>query len=166
MKILISACLLGSPVRYNATDLLLEHPLMKKWQTENALVPLCPEVAGGLPTPRNPAEINSGDGLSVLRGQSKVQDKDDNDVTGAFVNGANHALKIAQQHNCAAAILTERSPSCGSQQIYDGSFSGVRKSGVGVTTALLEQNNIKVFNQHQLEQLEACLGRNGLNFTS
>ena len=157
MKILISACLLGSPVRYNATDLLLEHSLIKKWQAEDRLVPLCPEVAGGLPVPRRRAEINSGDGLSVLQGQSKVLDKSGEDVTEAFVNGAHHTLEIAQQHNCVAAILTERSPSCGSQQIYDGSFSGARKSGVGVTTALLEQNSIKVFNQYQLEQLESFL---------
>ena len=157
MKILISACLLGSPVRYNATDLLLEHALIKQWQQEGRLIPICPEVAGGLPVPRLPAEISSGDGVSVLQLKSKVLDKQNNDVTKAFINGANQALALAQQNNCVAAILTERSPSCGSQQIYEGSFTGFRKSGLGVSSALLEQHNIKVFNQYQLEQLEDYL---------
>ena len=157
MNILISACLLGNPVRYNATDLLLTHPLIKKWQSEDRLISICPEVAGGLPVPRSPAEITSGDGLSVLQQQSKVCDKNNTDVSEAFVNGAHQALTLAQQNSCVAAILTEGSPSCGSQQIYDGSFSSTKKTGVGVTTALLEQNNIKVFNQYQLELLEAFL---------
>ena len=158
MKILISACLLGNPVRYNATDLFLEHPLLKQWEQEGRLISICPEVAGGLPVPRAPAEITSGDGVAVLQLQSKVLDTQQQDVTDAFIKGAQQALLLAQQHHCVAAILTEGSPSCGSQQIYDGSFSATKKTGVGVTTALLEENNIKVFNQYQLEQLEDYLG--------
>jgi len=154
MKILISACLLGSPVRYNGTDLLLAHPLIKKWHSESKLVPICPEVAGGLPVPREPVEIGSGNGLSVLQQQSKVRDKYNNNVTQAFITGAQKALALAKKNNCVAAILTERSPSCGSQQIYDGSFSNTRIAGMGVTTALLEKNGILVFNQYQLEDLE------------
>jgi uncharacterized protein YbbK (DUF523 family) len=156
-NILISACLLGNPVRYNATDLFLEHPLITQWQQEGRLIPICPEVAGGLSVPRVPAEITSGDGVSVLQYKSKVLDKNHHDVTTAFIEGAQQALLLAQQKNCIAAILTEGSPSCGSQKIYDGSFSSIKKMGVGVTTALLEKNNIKVFNQYQLEQLEDYL---------
>lgn len=157
MKILISACLLGGPVRYDGSDSFLTHSLIKKWQQENRLVSICPEVAGGLAVPRTPAEVQAGDGFSVLLGESKVIDKQKVDVTKAFVNGANEALVLARKNNCIAAILTERSPSCGSLQIYDGSFTSTKKTGVGVTTALLEQHNIKVFNQFQLEKLEVYL---------
>jgi uncharacterized protein YbbK (DUF523 family) len=78
-------------------------------------------------------------------------------VSQYFIAGAQKALKLAQHNNCIAAILTENSPSCGSQQIYDGSFSSSKITGVGVTTALLENNNIKVFNQYQLDDLELYL---------
>jgi len=153
-NILISACLLGSPVRYNGTDLLIDHPLIKQWKKQNRLISICPEVAGGLPTPRAPAEIVQGDGAAVLSGESNVIDEEDVNVSDAFILGANKALKIAKENNCVAAVLTERSPSCGSSLIYDGSFSGSRKTGMGVTTALLEQNGIRVFNQFQLEELQ------------
>ena len=153
-NILISACLLGSPVRYNDTDLLLDHPLIKRWGNEGRLISICPEVAGGLPTPRAPAEIAKGDGAAVLSRQSKVIDNTNKDVSEAFILGANKALKKAKENHCIAAILTERSPSCGSSMIYDGTFSGVKETGMGVTAALLEQSGIRVFNQYQLEELK------------
>jgi len=156
-NILISACLLGNPVRYNGTDLLIDHPLLKQWQEERRLISTCPEVTGGLSAPRSPAEIVNGDGISVLSKQSQVIDNKKVDVTEAFLLGANQTLQIAKENNCKVAILTERSPSCGSSIIYDGSFSGIRKSGVGVTTALLEQNGICVFSQYQLEKLQTYL---------
>jgi uncharacterized protein YbbK (DUF523 family) len=153
-NILVSACLLGNPVRYNSTDLLIEHPLFQKWQAENRLISICPEVAGGMSVPRAPAEIQKGDGKSVLGGKSRVLDKQGTDVTNAFIRGALQALKMALDNNCVAAILTEHSPSCGSNMIYDGTFSRKKINGVGVTTSLLEQNQIPVFNQEQLEDLE------------
>ena len=156
-NILISACLLGSPVRYNGTDLLIDHPLIKKWTTEKRLVSICPEVAGGMSVPRAPAEIVNGNGLTVLKRISKVVDSRDADVTKAFILGAEQSLKMAIEMQCRYAILTERSPSCGSSKIYDGTFSGSIKDGMGVTAALLEQHGISVFNQHQLEQLEALI---------
>ncbi len=156
-NILISACLLGSPVRYNGTDLLIDHPLLKQWEKEGRLISLCPEVAGGMPTPRAPAEITGGNGESVLLKNAHVIDSQGEDVTNQFILGANKALEFAQKNNCVAAILTERSPSCGSSIIYDGSFSGVRKTGMGVTTALLEQNGIRVFNQDQLDELKSYI---------
>jgi uncharacterized protein YbbK (DUF523 family) len=160
-NILISACLLGNPVRYNGTGLLLDHPLIKQWKKEGILISICPEVAGGLATPRAPAEIVKGDGATVLSGQSKVIDDTHEDVSEAFILGANKALKKAKENHCIAAILTERSPSCGSSIIYDGSFSGARKAGVGVTAALLEQNGIQVFNQDQLDELQVYLAQIG-----
>ncbi len=146
-KILISACLLGEKVRYDGADALLDHPLIVKWQAENRLVPICPEVAGGLPIPRAPSEIiNHGTTIQVINSQ-------DLDVTHYFIEGAQAALKLAKKHQCIAAILTENSPSCGSQMIYDGSFSGTKKPGMGANSALLRQHGIMVFNQYQLTQL-------------
>ncbi len=153
-NILIRACLLGNPVRYNGTDLLLDHPLIKQWEKEGRLVSICPEVAGGLTTPRAPAEIVKGNGAAVLSGKYKVIDNTNKDVSKAFFLGASKALQKAKENHCIAAILTERSPSCGSSIIYDGGFSGVQKAGMGVTTALLEQNGIRVFNQYQLKELQ------------
>jgi uncharacterized protein YbbK (DUF523 family) len=156
-NILISACLLGNPVRYNGTDLLLDHPLLKQWEKEGRLISICPEVAGGLPTPRAPAEIVGGDGNTVLLKEAQVINSNKEDVTAAFTLGANKALQTAKDSNCVVAILTERSPSCGSTLIYDGSFSGVRKQGMGVTTALLEENKIRVFSQNYLEEIQVYL---------
>ncbi|MCF6189017.1 MAG: DUF523 domain-containing protein [Cocleimonas sp.] len=156
-NILISACLLGNPVRYDGTDLLIDHPLLQQWKKEGRLISICPEVAGGLSTPRAPAEIVGKNGASVLLSDTQVINNVGEDVTKAFVFGANKALQLAKANHCIAAVLTERSPSCGSNLIYDGSFSGARKSGMGVTTALLEKNGIRVFNQYQLEKLQRYL---------
>ncbi len=156
-NILISACLIGKPVRYNGSDLMLDHPLMVKWRAEERLVAICPEVAGGLPIPRLPAEIQSGDGNNVLDGNTNILQIDGEDVTQSFIDGANKALKLALANKCRAAILTEKSPSCASSMIYDGTFTKELTLGVGVTTALLEKNNIRVFNQNQLDELDYYL---------
>ena len=156
-KILISACLTGEKVRYNGTDLLIEHPLLKQWHSNGRLVSVCPEVTGGMSTPRAPAEIINGNGETVLSRQTTVVNNIGEDVTQAFILGAQETLQIAKENHCIAAILTEHSPSCGSNMIYDGSFSDQRTKGMGVTTALLEQHNIRVFNQEQIEQLALYL---------
>lgn len=156
-NILISACLLGEAVRYDGSDLLIDHPLIKKWQDQERLITICPEVAGGLPVPRAPAEISKGDGKAVLGGKSKVMNTDGEDVTNAFIRGALKTLKMALDNDCVAAILTEHSPSCGSNMVYDGSFSKTKREGVGVTTSMLEQNHIPVFNQEQLDDLQTYL---------
>lgn len=152
-NILISACLLGNPVRYDGSDLLIKHPLLKTWQEERRLIPICPEVAGGMSIPRAPAEIVKDNTLKVI-------DCNDKDVTKAFLLGAKTTLELALKNNCSVAIMTESSPSCGSSTIYDGSFSGVKKNGIGVTTALLEKNGIRVFSQHQLKHVEFFLLEN------
>ncbi len=156
-NILISSCLLGNPVRYNGTDLLIDHPLFKKWQDHDQLIAVCPELEGGMPVPRAPAEITKGDGKTVLSGKSRVIDAEGEDVTNAFIRGALKSLKTALDYNCVAAILTEHSPSCGSNMVYDGTFSKTKREGVGVTTSMLEQNHIPVFNQEQLEDLAEYL---------
>ena len=156
-NILISACLLGDPVRYNGTGKVIQHSLIQQWQKENRLLSVCPEIAGGMSTPRAPAEIIAGNGATVLSQQSNVLNNEGHDVTDAFILGAKQTLQLAKQHHCIAAILTERSPSCGSHFIYDGSFSGTKISGMGVTAALLEENGIAVFNQNQLDEVDKLL---------
>ncbi len=156
-NILISTCLLGNPVRYNGTGKRIQHPLITKWQSENRLIPVCPELAGGLSTPRAAAEIWQYDGNDVINGHARVINNEGKDVTDPFLLGAQKALAIAIEKHCAFAILTERSPSCGSHFIYDGSFTGNTVKGMGVTSALLEKNGIQVFNQHQLEEIDGLL---------
>jgi len=156
-NILISACLLGNPVRYDGTDLFLDHPLIKKWLDQDRLIAVCPEVEGGMSVPRAAAEITNGDGKSVLGGKSRVMDSEGEDVTNSFIKGALKTLKMALDNDCVAAILTEHSPSCGSNKVYDGTFTKTKRDGVGVTTSMLEQNHIPVFNQEQLEDLQEYL---------
>ncbi len=156
-NILISACLLGNPVRYDGTDLFIDHPLIKKWLDQGRLIAVCPEVEGGMSVPRAPAEINNGDGKMVLGGKSRVMDSEGEDVTNSFIKGALKTLKMALDNDCVAAILTEHSPSCGSNKVYDGTFTKTKRDGVGVTTSMLEQNHIPVFNQEQLEDLQEYL---------
>ncbi len=156
-NILISACLLGNPVRYDGTDLFIDHPLIKKWLDQDRLIAVCPEVEGGMPVPRAPAEIINGDGKTVLGGKSRVMDSAGEDVTTPFIKGALKTLKMALDNDCVAAILTEHSPSCGSNRVYDGTFTKTKRDGVGVTTSMLEQNHIPVFNQEQLEDLQEYL---------
>lgn len=156
-KILVSACLLGEPVRYNGTDCLCDALILKQWQQEGRLIPLCPELAGGLPTPRPAAEIVQAQGQDVLRGEAAVRDRDGHDYTYAFLKGAYRARAVAQQYGIQMAIMTEKSPSCGSETIYDGGFSGNKIAGQGVAVAALSRANVKVFSQHQLVAASAYL---------
>lgn len=148
-KILISACLGGQPVRYDGKDNILTSSLWKKWQEEGRFIQVCPEVAGGLATPRAPAEIIS-DKLSP--NYLRVMTIDGEDVTHEFNQGANLACELANQHLIKLAILKANSPSCGNNQIYDGHFSGTKILGQGVTAKALNKLNIPVFNENQLEQ--------------
>lgn len=150
-RILISACLAGEPVRYNGTDRLLDHPILRRWKQEGRLVLVCPEVLGGLPVPRPPAEITGGDGTAVLQGLATVLTNAGHDVTAAFVSGARQTLTLVFQQAITVAILTENSPSCGSTTIYTGRFDGTKRIGEGVTTALLRQHHILVFSQNQID---------------
>ena len=158
--ILVSACLLGQPVRYDGTDKHCPDPLLLRWVAEGRVVPVCPEVAGGLPVPRPAAEITHGaGGLKVLAGEARVVGAQAQDFSEAFVAGARHTLALAQRHHIRVAVLKQGSPSCGSASIYDGSFSGQLVSHAGVTTALLRQAGIQVFGEDQLEEAELLLRR-------
>lgn len=151
-KYLISACLVGENVRYDAKN-CLQLKLKHLVDTQQAVV-ICPEVAGGLSTPRYPAEIIDGDGVAVLQGLAKVIDSQGIDVTREFILGANKTLELAQHFQVTHIILKANSPSCGSQMIYDGSFSNQKIAGKGVTVALLEQHGFTVMTEDEfLQQL-------------
>lgn len=122
-------------------------PCCKQLWDEGKAILVCPENLGGLHIPRPPAEIVGGDGYDVLTRRAFVKDKLGTDVTEAFLKGAQEVSLLARQHGISMAILKERSPSCGGVKIYDGTFSGTVKPGVGVTAALLKQNGIKVFSE-------------------
>ena len=157
-KILVSACLLGSHVRYNGSYRLNNHPVLTRWQAEGRVVQICPEVAAGFSTPRPAAEIRgNGDGLAVLNGQGQVVERTGNDVTALYREAGQLALDLARETGCRYAVLTDGSPSCGSSFIYDGSFSGNRVAGRGTTTALLEANGIRVFSEDGIGDLDDLL---------
>lgn len=155
-KILVSACLLGQPVRYDGRA--SGHPdVLQRWQSEGLIVPLCPEVAGGLPTPRPPAEIPGGQGRAVLDGDAQVVTVGGEDVSGQFLAGAQIALALVRRHGIRIAILKSGSPSCGNQLTYDGTFSGTKVAGEGVTTALLRREGVQVFSELELEAAAQAL---------
>jgi uncharacterized protein YbbK (DUF523 family) len=147
---LVSACLLGCECRYDKKSVAL--PELEQVFEKGSLVPVCPEQLGGLPTPRNPAEIVGGDGFDVLDGKAKVIDNQGRDVTEQFLSGAYQTLKIARIVGAEEAILKEKSPSCGSQLIYDGTFTGTTKLGLGVTAALLIRNGLAVYSDELLKE--------------
>lgn len=158
-KILVSACLLGQKVRYDGSDKDRREATLNELIVQGRVIAFCPEVAGGLPVPRLPAEIQSGDGEAVLDGQARLLDSSGQDVTAEFVSGAQQALAQAQTHNVSVAILKARSPSCGNAQIYDGTFSQQLIAGRGVTAALLERHGLQVFNEDEIAAAIDCAAR-------
>jgi uncharacterized protein YbbK (DUF523 family) len=144
---LVSACLLGIRTRYDSGCCPV--PQLIQLAARGLAVPVCPEVAGGLPVPRPPAEIVGGDGQAVLDGQARVVTLEGEDVTEAFLAGARQALETAQRLGIRQAVLKDDSPSCGCGRIYDGTFSGRMVSGQGVTAALLQRNGITVLSEEE-----------------
>lgn len=138
MRILVSACLLGVGCRFDGRSKPCKEvaSLLK----EHTLIPVCPEIYGGLPTPRPPAEIRDG----------KVITKEGTDVTAQYHKGAEQTLVLARLYGCKAAILKENSPSCGVGNIYDGTFSGSLAEGDGVSAALLKAHGLKVYTEKQV----------------
>ncbi|WP_430461430.1 DUF523 domain-containing protein [Thalassolituus sp. LLYu03] len=165
MKILISACLLGQPVRYdgrsNDNKIRDYSETVARWQSNGWLIPVCPEVAGGLPTPRPAAEIIGSDGDGVIAGIARIRSASGGDFTAQFLAGAEQALALAKKHGAVAALLAARSPSCGSDGIYDGTFSSTQRRGMGVTAALLEQQGIRCFSPDNFSALEQYLNTSG-----
>lgn len=144
MKILVSACLLGRPCRYDGQG--KEHPEVEALRERgHVLIPVCPEVMGGLPTPRPPAERQE---------DGRVVNREGTDVTAQYQAGAELALRIAREQDCELAVLKERSPSCGSGEIYDGTFSRRLVPGDGVTSQLLRQAGLPVLGESQVEKIQ------------
>jgi uncharacterized protein YbbK (DUF523 family) len=146
MKILMSPCLIGIRTRWDEScdeiDELID--LVKSGQA----VFMCPEQTGGLTTPREPAEIERGKtAKDVLQGEAKVFSITGKDFTEQFVTGARRILKFCQETGIETSILKADSPSCGSVQTFDGSFTDTITPGKGITAELLEQNGIKIYNE-------------------
>ena len=140
MRILISACLLGVCCRYDGDS--KAYPGIEQLARQHTLVPVCPEQLGGLPTPRPPAE-RRGDRVVTRSG----------DVTEQYRRGAEEALKLCKLFGCEAAVLKERSPSCGRGAVYDGTFTGTLTPGDGVTAELLASHGIPVYGESQIKDL-------------
>jgi uncharacterized protein YbbK (DUF523 family) len=153
-KIIVSACLLGRPVRYDGAARTLDNEAIRDWQAQGRVVAICPELTSGLGVPRPPAEIaDRASGEDVLSAHGQVVTAANADVTSYFLAGARATLALAQAEGCRFALLVDGSPSCGSSFIYDGSFTRTRFEGIGVTTALLRANDIAVFSEHQVSAL-------------
>jgi uncharacterized protein YbbK (DUF523 family) len=151
-KVLVSACLMGRPVRYDGRSAGNGDGVLAQWYAEGRLVVVCPELSGDLPIPRPAAEIRGGTGGDVLDGVATVLASNGSNVTENFLVGAEATLVLALQNSVTLAILKQRSPSCGSREIYDGSFADRRVPGEGVTAALLRRNGITVFDETQLQR--------------
>lgn len=146
--ILVSACLLGINCKYNGDN--NKDLKVLEYLKDKEFIIVCPEQLGGMSTPRDPSEIIRLDGDAVINGETSVITNKRLDVTRKFKLGANETLKIAKLYNCTEAILKEGSPSCGSNYIYDGTFTGKKRDGIGVTTSLLKQNGIKVISEKEI----------------
>lgn len=152
-KILVSSCLLGCKVRYDGNSNLVTDEIFESWRDERRLVSVCPDTAGGLPIPRSACEIVGGDGREeVLVYKAKVLSKIGEDFSAEYIKGAEAALELVKKHSIKIAVLKRNSPSCGNQQIYDGTFGNNKMDGYGVSASLLMQSGVKVFNEDQLLQ--------------
>ncbi len=141
MNLLISACLMGVRCRYDGGTQRLD--CLDALMARHVLVPVCPEVLGGLPTPREPSEI-VGERVLARTGE---------DVTAAFAQGAEEAVRIARLSGCTCALLKERSPSCGCGEVYDGTFSGGKRPGDGMTARRLMEAGVRVIGESQAKEL-------------
>ena len=138
MKIMVSGCLLGENCKYNGGNNYSEK--VAEYIKGHEVISVCPECMGGLPTPRIPAEIVDG---IVTNREGQVVDEE-------FRKGAQIALEIARKEQIDVAILQSRSPSCGSKQIYDGTFSGVKVDGQGVFAKLLKEQGFHMIDVEDL----------------
>jgi uncharacterized protein YbbK (DUF523 family) len=163
MKILISSCLLGENVRYdgdnssiayNSSFTFSQKERFMDMLCSNEIYSFCPEVSGGLSTPRTPAEIVSREKPFI------VKDKDGKDVTINFLLGAKNTLDLCKSENIKVALLKSNSPSCGNTQIYDGTFTSNLVEGQGMTAKLLIENGVTVFNETQMKEFFKYLKEN------
>ncbi len=137
-KILVSACLLGVNCKYDGENNINEKVL--EYIKDKEVIPICPEIYGGLKTPRTPSEIL----------KDKVMTKDNIDVTKEYRKGAEETLYLAKLFNVKNALLKAKSPSCGNKEIYDGSFTKNKIKGMGITAKLLKENGIEILSEEEI----------------
>ena len=141
MNILVSHCFFGEPCRYDGVS-RVDRQVLELHRAGHNLIPVCPEVLGGLDTPRDPAE---------LQPDGRVVNKEGVDVTAAYRAGAEAALAIARESGCTLAVLTARSPSCGCGEVYDGTFTHTLNGGWGVTARLLREAGLAVMDEENMD---------------
>lgn len=147
-KILVSRCLYGGePVRYDGKSKAETDDRFILWKKQGRLIPVCPEVFGGLPTPRSDAQ----------RRGDRVMARDGRDVTSEYTKGALEAVRLAEEHDVICAIMKEKSPSCGSSKIYDGTFEGNLIPGQGLAVEMLRKEGFSVFSEEQLDDVERLI---------
>jgi len=146
-KILVSGCLYGWHCRYDAVDCPCLDERFIMWKNEDRLISICPEVFGGLPTPRPDSQ----------RVKDKVISCTSLDVTKEYEIGAKEALRLAKENNVICCIMKQDSPSCGSKYIYDGKFTDTKIEGNGRATELLKEAGFKVFDENQIDEVEKLL---------
>lgn len=141
--LLISACLLGVNCKYSGGSNALPEDVLSRLRAKYRLIPVCPEAAGGLPTPREPCERRGG----------RVVSRSGRDATAEYTRGAEAAVRLAARFGCTLALLKEKSPSCGFGMIYDGSFSHTLTPGDGVAAEALTAQGIRVLGESRLAEL-------------
>jgi uncharacterized protein YbbK (DUF523 family) len=146
-KILVSACLYGDKCRYDEGDVSFDDPTFLKWKAEGRLVKICPEVYGGLKTPRPDSQIR-GERVLARTGQ---------DVTEEYKKGAKEAVRLAEENQVVCCIMKQRSPSCGSKIIYDGTFTGSKIKGEGIAVRKLRKAGFKVFGEEDMEEVKSFI---------
>lgn len=141
MNILVSHCFLGEPCRYDGAS-RLDRQIIELHRAGHNLIPVCPEVLGGLGVPREPAE---------LQPDGRVLTREGEDVTAQYRAGAERAVEIAKENGCTVAVLKARSPSCGSGEVYNGAFTGTLTSGWGIAAKLLSEAGLEVMDEEHLQ---------------
>ena len=158
--ILISACLVGEPVRHDGRHAQVDHAIIHRWREEGRLRVLCPALGGGLTAPRPAVEIEPGqDGSAVLVRLASVADRKGRDYSRNLVAGAVAAARLALSEGVRIAVLKDGSASCGSQFIFSGTFDGVRVARTGVTTAALLGAGLSVFSENQIDEAARLIDR-------
>ncbi|MCR6110098.1 DUF523 domain-containing protein [Bacillus sp. A301a_S52] len=151
--ILVSACLAGENVRYNGTNSL--NTKIRQLVEKGQAITICPELLGGFSTPRDPAEILGGTGEDVLDGKAVVIENSGRDVTELYIKGAYAMLEQAHLLKAQLVVLKEFSPSCGSKFIYNGSFTDIKRTGNGVTAALLARSGFEVMSEEEFVKIDS-----------
>ena len=157
IKVLVSGCLGGAAIRFDATGVPVSSPIFHEWAAQGRLVSLCPELAVGFPVPRPPAEMVGGTAADVLDGRAEVREDSGRDVTELFRAAADRALERAVRAGVGLAVLVDGSPTCGSTYVHDGTFTGVTVPGRGVAAEALRRHGIPVFSHRELERAAALL---------